>query len=423
MKFVVSRIFLVGMFIVFECLSLASATQEMTWQDCLREAAKNHPDLIAAQEGIVQKKADKTIAASGGLPQVTANASASNIDSKNSGNSNSFSYGVSGTQLLFDGLKTVNGVNAASENLKAAKESYKFTSATVRFRLREAFIDLLKAQEQVNLTEEILKIRKSNVDLIELRYQSGTEHKGALLTAQANVTQAEYEVNQAKRGLETAQQELTKELGREDFSALNVTGKFEVSDVVKEEPNFEQLADNNPSFLKIVAQKNASAFDLKSSKGDFLPTISVNGGISESGNEWEPKGQESSAGVRVSLPLFAGGENVANLQKAKSVYRELEQQQRSVKDGVILNLRRGWNAMQDAAETVQVQKDFLNAAEERAKIAEQQYSVGLISFDNWTIIEDDLVRNKKSYLNAQADALLAEASWIQDKGETLEYEN
>ena len=84
-------------------------------------------------------------------------------------------------------------------------------------------------------------------------------------------------------------------------------------------------------------------------------------------------------------------------------------------------LEQTWAALQDSVGTVGVQKKFLDAAEERAKISEAQYSLGLIQFDNWTIIEDDLVNAKKTFLNAQANALLAEANWIQAKGETLEY--
>ena len=68
-----------------------------------------------------------------------------------------------------------------------------------------------------------------------------------------------------------------------------------------------------------------------------------------------------------------------------------------------------------------MQKKFLDAAEERSNIARAQYSLGLIQFDGWTIIEDNLVRAKKSFLDAQSSALLAEADWFQAKGETLEY--
>ena len=44
-----------------------------------------------------------------------------------------------------------------------------------------------------------------------------------------------------------------------------------------------------------------------------------------------------------------------------------------------------------------------------------------MTYDNWTIIEDNLVQAKTSFLSAQDNALLAEADWIQAKGEALEY--
>ena len=189
--------FLAGMFLVH--LPDLQAGDALTWGDALRETASNHPDLIAAGEEIVQGRASKTIAAAGAYPQVSADLSTSSTHSKNSGSQNIFAYGVSGTQLVFDGLKTVNNVHAASENIRAARENFRFTSANVRFRLREAFINLLRAQQLSALTEEIRQLRQTNLDLIMLRYQSGTEHKGALLTAQANLSQAVFEIRQAER--------------------------------------------------------------------------------------------------------------------------------------------------------------------------------------------------------------------------------
>ncbi|MFA5069642.1 MAG: TolC family protein, partial [Candidatus Omnitrophota bacterium] len=61
-------------------------------------------------------------------------------------------------------------------------------------------------------------------------------------------------------------------------------------------------------------------------------------------------------------------------------------------------------------------------AEERAKITRSQYSTGLASFNDWIIIEDNLVKAQKAYLDTRADMLIAEAYWIQAIGGTLEYD-
>jgi hypothetical protein len=50
----------------------ALAEEVLSWEDCLAEAGKNHPDLISAQQAIKQKEADKAISKSGLFPQIGA---------------------------------------------------------------------------------------------------------------------------------------------------------------------------------------------------------------------------------------------------------------------------------------------------------------------------------------------------------------
>jgi outer membrane protein TolC len=168
----------------------SGATQTLTWGDCIRAAAKNHPDLIASQEIIKQSEAAKKITGSSLLPQVNASlhairtSTSSSIGGSETHNtSNTYSYGANADQLLFDGSKTKDTINAAGENIKASQASYRFTSSDVRLRLRTAFINLLKAQDMITVTDEIAKIRRNDYELITLRYESGYEHRGALLTA------------------------------------------------------------------------------------------------------------------------------------------------------------------------------------------------------------------------------------------------
>ncbi len=404
------------------------AGETLTWKSCIEEARKNHPDLISAQEDIRQSEATKTITKSSAYPQVDSSVTASRAKTtttssgKTSGKTaNSYSYGVSGSQLIFDGAKTLNNVKSATEDIKAAQYGYTFTSSDVRLRLRTAFIDVLKAQELLKITREIFDIRRGNFELITLRYESGIEHKGALLTAQANLAQAEFEITQAKRSLEVAQRELVKEMGRKQFSPLLVEGDFSIKERILEKPDFETLAENNPSLARLVAQKNSASYGIKAAKADFYPTLSVSAGASRSGSRFLPQNDQLNAGLTLSLPIFEGNLRSAELSKARSVFTQAEADERSTKDSLILGLEQSWASLLDSIDTVDVRRKFLAAAEERARIAEAQYSLGLIQFDNWTIIEDDLVRAKKNLLDAEASALLAEAGWVQAKGETLEY--
>ncbi|MDP1854124.1 MAG: TolC family protein [Candidatus Omnitrophota bacterium] len=414
--------------IFFFCIlfNLAIADEILTWQDCVREAAKNHPDLISAEEKVKQSEADKKITGSALLPQVDGTVSASTAKTDTgttSSTTDSYSYGASGTQLLFDGTKSINEVKSAAEDIKAAQFNYKFVSSNVRLRLRSAFINLLRAQELARITEEIFDIRRSNLVSITLRYESGLEHKGALLTSEANLAQASLEIAQAKRELELRQRELVKEMGRDEVNPVKVSGDFEVANAEREKPDFAVLIKNNPSLLKTISQKTSAEFGLKSNYAEFYPSLSAKAGTSKSGANFLPENDQWNMGLALSYPLFEGGLRSAKISKAEALLNQLKADEKSTKDVLTLALEEAWVGLQDAIDNVSVQKKFLQAVEARAVISEAQYSLGLIKFDDWTIIEDDLVRKKKSFLDAEAEALLAEANWVQAKGEVLYVKN
>lgn len=397
--------------------------EALNWEGCIKEAAKNHPDLIAAEEQVTQSEASKKVTASALYPQITgivSGSTAKTASATSSSTADTYSYGVDGIQLIFDGIKTINNVNAASETIKASKQNFRFTSVTVRFRLRSAFIDLLTTQELLKINQEIYNIRRWDLALISLRYESGLEHKGALMTADANLAQAQYGIGQAQRNVEVARRKLTKEMGRKELKALTAKGDFVVVDTASEKPDLEILAKNNPSLQQIIAQKNSALFSLKAAYGNFSPAINGSAGAGKTSPRWPPRKDQWNWGLTLSMPIFEGGLRFAQVDQATALFKQLEENERSTRDSVVLTLEQDWAALQDALANVGVQKKNLLAAEERSTIAQAQYSTGFITYDNWIIIQDNLVSAKKSYLNAQSAGLLAEANWIQAKGETLE---
>ncbi|MBU2541681.1 MAG: TolC family protein [Candidatus Omnitrophica bacterium] len=416
------KFFIAALLFICFILGNSSAEEVFTWKDCVRQARENHPDLISAREKLNQSHSDKAITKSDALPQINTEISGKRSKTATRDEADTYSYSITGKQLLFDGFKTSADISAASRNLSAQGYNYAVVSSDIRLNLRNAFSTLLRAQELISLTEEIAKRRKQNLELVQLRYEAGREHKGALLTAQADLAQAEFEVAQAKRNLSLAQRQLTKELGRENFSPVKVKGGFEIADTDSEKCDFEYLADNTPFLKELIAKKEAVRFDLESSKADFFPEVYLNTSAGKTASDWPPENDEWSAGITVSFPLFEGGSRIAAFEKAKSKLKQAKADERSGRDTVILTLEQTWKNFQDSKDSVSVKKKFLEAAQERAKIANAQYSTGLISFNDWIIIEDNVVSVKKAYLDTLANLLVAEASWIQAKGGTLDYD-
>jgi len=398
----------------------ATAQTALSWQDCVQETIAYHPDLESARQALAQSEADKEIAKSAALPSVSASVSARRSGSSSTDTAGTYGYEMSAQQLIFDGLGTAHEIAQAGAGVSAAEFFVFVTASNVRLSLRQAYTQLLTAQAMTGLTQEIFQRREKNLKLVELRYEAGREHKGALMTAEADLEQARFEVEQAQRSLSLCQMVLVKAMGWDVFKPVSVDGDFSTASVSDEAPDFEAMADMTPTLQKLAAQKDAARLGVKSARADFFPEVYLSSSLGRTDHDWPPRDDQWSAGLTVSIPLFEGGNLTGKLSRARASLAQAGADERSGRDTVVVTLQETWTDFQDALGTVVVKKKFLAAADERARIANAQYSSGLISFDDWTIIEDNLVSARKAFLNARASAMSAEALWVQAKGGTLD---
>lgn len=407
-----------GCWLVWTASAAAQAT--LTWQDCVQEALAHHPDLAAKQQAVRQAEAGVTTARSSLLPQLSTEAGARWSGSNTSSLGRSVNYGLSLQQLLFDGFQSLRSLDQASTERLAAQLNYTDKSADVRQQLRKAYVELLRSQAALDMTRGIVRRRKDNLELVRLRYEAGREHRGSLLQAQAQFSQAQADARQAERNLVQAQYELDRELGRTEYAAVSVAGEFDFKPA-EAKPDFSTLVKQNAQWRILAAQTESARLGLAAAEGAWYPSLNASASAGRSG-DLPPDQSSVSAGLSLSWPLFNGGKRTGTIERSRAVYEQTRALETSGRDQLLVALVNAWAGYQDAADAVEVQRQFLAAAAERSRISESQYSTGLLGFDDWTIIEDDYVSAQKAYLNAQALALSEEAGWVRAQGGTLENE-
>jgi outer membrane protein TolC len=433
----------------------------LTWEECVAYALANNPDLRSSQELIRQTRANVGIARSGYLPQISASLgldavrqdsesdlqrlklskmrSTSQIQSaitndllngRTTSRTDSVSYGVKGKQLVFDSMKTIYDIKSASSQMDEARYAHAVTSSRLRLNLRVAFVGLLKAQEQIQISKEIAERWKKNLDLVRMRYRAGREHRGSLLNAEANLASARQTLTQAERDLAVAQRSLLTQMGVSSLRPVRADGKLLNKKDEEKKPDFDAIAAAHPAVLQAKSLEKSARYSENARIASFFPVISVTAGADKSKSYADGATSVNklnsvnlSAGIEFTMPIFTGGSNYYNLDKARSQARKARADEISAREQVVLILEQYWSNWRNAIDRVEVQRKFLEAAVERARISEAEYSLGLVIFDNWIIIEDQLSQMKMSYLDALADQSITEAQWIQAKGETLSYDN
>lgn len=407
--------------LVFTSMLVYAQENVWSWEDCIREALTNNPELSASRAQLKQSEAAQAVSRSALLPQISADLSDRYSDSNGSGSERQ-SWGVSAKQLIYDGAQTSNDVKSKSETVKISQNNYAEVSANIRFNIRKAYIQLLQSQEYVALIKSIAERRAQNLKMIQLRFDAGREHKGALLSSEAELMNAQFEVSQAERDLILKQNQLTKAIGLLTNQKITVQDSFDLLGQYDAEPNFELLVQQTPTIQTLALKKNISELALGSARAGYFPQVSLSSSTGQSLTEWGSAQDDWSVGVSVSVPLFEGGKRKYEVSKAQAAIEETQANERNGLNAIAQQLEGYWKGLQDALEKVTVAQKYLEATQERAKIANAQYSTGLISFDDWIVIVNNLVSEEKSFISAQANVLIAEAEWIQAKGERLEDE-
>jgi len=398
--------------------------QMLTWQDVLREAKEKNPGIISARQSLKSAGLSYKSAFTNFLPQISASAGWNKSSSITSFESfaeggredEEFSYGISGRLSLFSGFKNSSKLKQQRAGLEQEQEKFKRAVSDAVYGLKVTFAQVLKAQNGVSLSEEILKRRRENTEIVGLRYEAGTEDKGAYLRSQADLYQAEYETSSAKRNLKTQQTNLSKEMGRDEFEVIVVTGTFEAGPPEKI-VSFQELVAKNPDYLTARYAVDSAKYNLRYTRGNFYPEISFSGSASRSGAEWPLERARWNLGLSLSYPFFSGGKEIYDLKIAQIDKVKSEENLRGIRQETLFKLEQAYNGLIDAVGNVKVREKYFIASEERAKISRVKYINGLISYQDWDTIENEFINSKKSLLDAEFNASVAWAEWKRVLGE------
>ncbi|MGZ3696055.1 MAG: TolC family protein, partial [Bdellovibrionota bacterium] len=174
--------------------SFEAVAQTISWPEAVEIAKKNNPELAAADATLRAAGAQIGSARAGFFPKVSGSLSATRANSV-VGNtslpaSNTYSAALTGSQNIFTGLADAARVDQAKANADSAEQEAKITKARISYELKTAFESFLYAQEYSAQTLEIMKRRKENLRLVQLRFDGGRENKGSVLLSQAYLSQA-----------------------------------------------------------------------------------------------------------------------------------------------------------------------------------------------------------------------------------------
>ena len=429
------RLFLISLHLIL-CSSLAFGNEILSWNRSIEEASKNNSEIRSAQENYRSSEYLKRAAYSGFLPQIAgtleytrANGNvftsidpSTNVTTSISQSSNNYDATLTGSENLFSGFLDKAKVDQAEANARVTKMVLDVTLAKVSNDLAIAYAGLVYAQRAVKLQEDIIVRREENFKLVELHFESGLENKGSVLLSKANLNQANYNKLLANDSIRVAQVDLSRVLGR------NEVGDFSIEQDAPSQsppptPDFVSLAMTTPEYIQSVANEDSARAGVDLIASSFYPAVNVDGSIGREGETWFPRNFRWFIGASLTLPIFNGATTYHSTKSAVAILHAASETTSDLRRQQITKLQTAYVQYVEAFEKLKVDQSFEEAAKMRADIARNKYNNGLLTFEDWDIIENDLITREQNLLQSLRDRVTAESTWNQALGKgALKYE-
>jgi outer membrane protein len=407
------RIALFALILLFQGLLSA---RTISWAEAV-ELAKNHsPELKSAFENYKAALAAEQAAFSGFFPKVSANLRGT--ESGSTLNSSQFSYGadLSLTQNLFSGFSDFYGYKIKKNTALIAKAELKIVQARISQELVQTFAETYFTQENKKLTQTILNRREENFKSVQLQYEVGRENKGSLLLAQSYVEQARYDLLRAENEADTTLENLRRYLGLASGEEIDIENNISKESAPKTMPNFSELAEINPILQKAQIEKDSAEFYYKQSRSEFFPSLNFNASYGYSDAVFFPKNDSWSLGLILSIPLFDGFADRAayraNFYKSLSSASSFQTSRLTL----IRDLKKTYYDFIESIQKEKVDISFNRAANLRGDIARSKYKNGLLSFEDWDLIESDLIVKQKEIIQSEKNRIIKQSQWQKIQG-------
>ena len=132
--------------------------------------------------------------------------------------------GVTGKQIIFDGLKTYYNTQAAKTGTQSQKREVQRTADEVAFTVTQAFYQLIEAKENLKVAQEALQQRQEFGKLTEAFYKAGKVTNLDYVRAKSQVSEAEQAVVEAQNAVRLAREILARTLGLKEQVQVDIKG-------------------------------------------------------------------------------------------------------------------------------------------------------------------------------------------------------
>lgn len=397
----------------------------------IRIALDENPTIKVADMEIERQKYVRKETVGNHLPQVSVAGSYSRAIKKSE----------MGGGISFDADNTISGqatitlplfapsvyksLKLNDEQMRAAVEDARGSKLTLAAEVKKSYYNILLAEEMLDVLHSSESTISQTVDDVKTKLESGLASEYDYITASVQLSNLQPSIIETQKIIEVSEKLLKMYMGLPLTTTLKVKGNlndFALANTQSMFGNSSDLSGNN-ELRSLDIQLNVLQRTLEVQRTQRLPTLSGFGNFSLSGRDpisFAGMGGGSndflwtypiSAGVQISIPIFAGLKNVNKEKQVKNNIQQLKLQREYLEESVNVQIQNSMKAVVTAEAKMLANKATIGQAQKGYDISRTRYDAGMGTMLEVNNAELQLTQAKLNYTQAIFDYLAAQADY------------
>lgn len=285
---------------------------------------------------------------------------------------------------LFGRIRSLS--HAALQQYFSSDETRRSVQLTLVAEIATAYLAVLADQTLLDITRDTLKSQQDSYALTQKLFNGGTSTELAVRQAESTVDTAEANIALYDRQLAQDRNALQLLLGAPIPDDIDFSRGLDRGDMIAEleEGIPSDVLVRRPDVLAAEHQLIAANAQIGAARAAFFPSISLTGSL---GTESTQLSGLFKAGSRawsfspdISVPIFAGGANVANLQATKLARDTAVAQYEKAIQSAFREVADALVARGTLDDQLAAQQALVTASEKAYRLADMRYRGGVDSF-------------------------------------------
>ena len=336
----------------------------------------------------------------------------------------SSSTSVSGSMLVFSGMRRHYALKKAKASLKASLADLESFRQDVELNVTAAYLQILCDQENLASAREMASMLESQMERIQAMVDLGRVTEADLLQIRSQYYAALNDVAAAEGQCRLSRMELCQLLEIQDWESFAIEPiEADDYDGMQLFPSTDSVSvESRPEYRSAEAGVEVARRNLQIARSSYYPTLSLSAGYGTSYSGARQKAVQNSDGtyryeaypffrqyldngssylsLSLNIPIFSGMTTKNSVRRAKNACLDAQYALQTVKKQLSREYELALIEYQTSCRQYETAMEQLAYAEEAARMMTEKYNLGKTDFTSWNTAMTELAKAKYG-LNSQ----------------------